>query len=139
MKTLEEEIKLLKTAHQRLFNQYQELIKDYEKLSKLVIQNNDFINQVDIENYQFRNKILKSQPKESFKDGQYYSEIIDDIISIEQVQWNGKEFLNMEVKLIDRNELFKAFVQKGNQPKVGDKIKFTYIITDNKLSKLKVV
>jgi predicted nuclease with TOPRIM domain len=139
MKTIEEEIKLLKTAHQRLFNQYQELNKNYDDLKERFIILNNYIQEVDKENYEFRIKLIKSTPKESFKDGKNYSDIVDEIISSEIVQWNSKQFINMELKLVDRNELFKAFVPKGNEPKVGNKVKFTYIITDNKLSKLKVL
>ena len=45
----------------------------------------------------------------------------------------------MEVKLIGRDELYKVFVLKGNKPNIGNKIRFTFDATDNKLKKLKVL
>lgn len=140
MATIEEELQMVKTAHSRLFNQLKQLESDFNSLIvDANLSNINLTNKIKELQEQIDNFILPPQPKEIFKDASNYTSIIEDIVTIEETIWNNNIYLNMEVKLIGKEELYKIFVLKGNKPYTGNKIRFTYDATDNKLKKLKVL
>ena len=124
--TIEERLTQLEKAHSRLFNQYQNLIKDFEDLKR-------FTNQIDLDLYESI-KELKSrlddlgdtQPKQPFVNGNRYQDVIEEIVSTKKVGWNNKIFLESEIKLKKRPELYKIFVLEKNQPETNDKISFIF-------------
>jgi len=131
---------MLKNAHSRLFNQFKQLENDFNSL--IVETNRSNIHYsaiIKLLQEQIEDIVIPSQPKETFKDGSNYTSTIEEIITIEETIWDKKTCLNMEVKLVDREELFKVFVMKGNKPNAGNKIRFTFDAADNKLKKLKVL
>jgi hypothetical protein len=139
MATIEEELQMVKTAHSRLFNQLKQLESDF---NSLIVDSN-------LSNINLSNKIKQlqeqidsidvvPQPKENFKEGSNYTAIISEFVTIQETQWKNKDFLNIELKLVGRNELYKIFVLKGSKPRVGDKIRFTYQPED-KLYQIKVI
>jgi len=139
MATIEEELKMIKTAHARLFNQFNQLSNDYEKLVKIVGDNYNHFQSINTIMWKEIELKKPAQPKEVFKDANNYTSTIENIVTIEETNWNNNVYLNMEVKLIGREELYKVFVLKGNKPDTGNKIRFTFDATDNKLKKLKVL
>jgi hypothetical protein len=140
MATIEEELQMVKTAHARLFNQLKQVESDLNSLTKDTDQNTfNFASAILELQKQFNSITIPPQPKEIFKDGFNYTSTIEEIITVEETLWNKNICLNMEVKLIGRDELYKVFVLKGNKPNIGNKIRFTFDATDNKLKKLKVL
>jgi hypothetical protein len=141
MATIEEELKMIKTAHGRLFNQFKQLENDINSL--IVDLNLSNINmstkikelQQQIDSYQ-----IPSKPIEQFKNNCCYSSTITEIVSTQEVKWDNKDFLDLDVKLIGRPEqIFKIFISKKNSVEVGNKIRFTFNEEHNKLSKIKVI
>ena len=140
MATVEEELQMVKTAHGRLFNQLKQLENDFNSLIVDANQTNiTLTNKIRVLQEQIDNITIPPQPKEVFKDGNNYTSTIEEIITIEETIWDKKPCLNMEVKLVGRDELYKVFVLKGNKPDAGSKIRFTFDAADNKLKKLKVL
>ncbi len=140
MATIEEELKMVKTAHSRLFNQFKQLENDF---NSLIVDANmstvNISNKIKDLQQQIDNFILPPQSKENFKDGSSYTGEILEIVTIEPTEWKNKSFYNLEVKLVGRDELYKVFVLKENKPRPGNRIRFTYQLQDNKLSGLKVL
>jgi hypothetical protein len=68
-----------------------------------------------------------------------YVEIVEDIVTSKETEWDGKIFNNMLVKLVDKDEIYKVFVQDVNTPNIGNKIKFLFNADENKLSQLKII
>ena len=135
--TIEQRVEQLEKAHSRLFNQYNTLINDFNKLLEDYTMDNQFSDTRYKVILQQMDKLITHQPKESFKDGNVYTSIIDKIITCNEINWRGKDCINMEVKLVDRDEVYNIFVLKGNKPNIGSSIRFTFNSTDNKLSNLK--
>jgi hypothetical protein len=139
MSTIEEEIQMIKTAHSRLFNQLKQLESDFNSLIvESNITNINLGNKIKELQEQLDNVTIVPKPMESFKEGSSYTGIISEIITIEQTEWKGKTFLNIELTLFGRQEIYKIFVLKGNKPSVGNRIRFTYQL-ENKLYQIKVL
>jgi len=135
--TIEERLSQLEKAHSRLFHQYKNLLKDFEDLKKFTqqIDNSCYIKIKEI-NLDIADLKL-SQPKADFIDGNKYQDVIEEIITIEKVDWNNKTCLNLSVKLKSRQELYKTFILQENKPRINDKVTFIYNAKDKKLTKLK--
>ena len=139
MATIEEELQMVKTAHSRLFNQLKQLENDFNSLIVDANQNNISLNnKIKLLQEKLDDITIPTQPKESFKIGSSYTGVISEIVTVEETEWKNKSFLNIELKLIGREELFKVFVLKGNKPSNGNKIRFTYELED-KLYQIKVI
>jgi ribosomal protein L16 Arg81 hydroxylase len=138
MATIEEEVKLLKTAHGRLFNQYKQLENDFNSFivdsNQLNIKLNERLK--DLQEI-INNFTIPSQPKEAFKDGQFYIAVVEELVLEEKKDWNNGKWLKLLIKLKEREELFNAFILEGNKPKPGSIVLFTYKADENKLNKLK--
>jgi hypothetical protein len=137
--TIEERLTQLEKAHSRLFNQYQNLLKDFEKFKSISTSmvNDDY---TKIKNLEERIEQLKdNQPVEQFINGNRYRDVIEEIVTNKKVDWENKIFSQLEVKLRKRPELYKIFVLEKNTPKVNDRITFIYDAEDKKLTKLKCI
>ena len=139
MATIEEELQMIKTAHSRLFNQFKQLENDFNSLIVDANLSNINLNKKikDLQE-EIVNITIPPQPKESFKEGSSYTGEILEIVTVEPTEWKNKSFLNIELKLVGRSELYKIFVLKENKPSVGNKIRFTYQLED-KLIQIKVI
>ncbi len=80
-----------------------------------------------------------SQQRERFQHNLMYLEIVEDIITSTETEWDNKTFNNMLVKLVGKDEVYKIFVSTSNAPVIGSKINFIFNADENKLSKLKIV
>ena len=80
-----------------------------------------------------------TQQRERFQHNLMYVEVVEDVITNKETEWDGKTFNNMLVKLVGKDEVYKVFVQTSNAPVIGSKIKFTFNADENKLSQLKLV
>jgi hypothetical protein len=134
MITIEEELKMIKTAHSRLLNQYKEL----EKLVKIISGKHN-----ELEEYVQKQfiELSNTQPpkvKSSFIIDNIYREQISEIVSSNQVEWQGGQYVSYEIKLKDREEIFTCFISLKYRLMVGFTIKFTYDGT-GKLKQLKIL
>jgi hypothetical protein len=69
-----------------------------------------------------------------------YIEVIEEIITNKETEWEGKQFTNMLVRIAGRpDEVYKIFVSVANAPSVGDSINFIFNADENKLSKLRII
>jgi hypothetical protein len=132
MKELQEQIDMLKKAHQRLFNQYNTLEQNYSKLKEYCERITDIVNET---NTMFKTEIQElkqSQPKKELVPGNMYSELIDELITqSETIEWKGKNFKNIDIKLKGRNEVYSSFVETKYLPiditkYINAKVKFEY-------------
>lgn len=111
--------------------------------NKINILNNNIQNvynysqQVEKELCDLREQI--NQEKKKFQHNLMYVEIVEDIVTSKETEWDGKVFNNMLVKLVDKDEIYKVFVQDVNTPNIGNKIKFLFNADENKLSQLKII
>jgi hypothetical protein len=80
-----------------------------------------------------------TQQRERFQHNLMYVEVVEDVISTKETEWENKTFNNMLVKLVGKDEVYKVFVQTSNAPVIGSKIKFTFNADENKLSLLKLI
>lgn len=81
-----------------------------------------------------------TQRKERFKHNLMYVEVIEQIITNEGTEWDGKQFNNMLVRIAGRpDEVYKIFVSVANTPAVGDSVNFIFNEDENKLSKLRII
>lgn len=139
MATIEEELQMVKTAHSRLFNQLKQLENDFNSLIVDANQNNISLNnKIKLLQEKLDGITIPTQPKENLKRGSSYTGVISEIVTFEETEWKNKKWLNMELKLVGREELFKVFILKGNKPSTGNKIRFTYQEED-KLYSMKVI
>ena len=139
MATIEEELQMVKTAHSRLFNQLKQLESDFNSLIVDSNQSNiNLGNKIKELQEQLNNVNIVPKPMESFKEGSSYTGIISEIITIEQTEWKGKSFFNIELTLFGREEIYKIFILKENKPSAGNRIRFTYQL-ENKLYQVKIL
>jgi hypothetical protein len=132
MEELQEQIDMLKKAHHRLFNQYNNLEINYSILKEYCERMGGI---VDTTNALFRTEIeeLKSsQPKKELVPGNMYSEMIDQLVQqSELVEWKGRNYKNIDIKLKGRDEVYSSFVETKYLPTditkyINAKIKFEY-------------
>lgn len=141
MATIEEELQMVKTAHSRLFNQLKQLESDF---NSLIVDSNQT-------NINLGNKIKELQEqiveisntqtpkvKQPFVIDNTYRETISAVLSTNQVEWNNGQYVNYEIKLKDREEIYTAFISLKYRLVPGFIIKFTY--NDNgKLKNIKII
>jgi hypothetical protein len=141
MATIEEEIQMIKTAHSRLFNQLKQLESDF---NSLIVDSNlcntniaNSIKDLQEQLVELRN----TQPpkvKPALIIDNVYRERISEIISGNKVEWNNGQYMNYEIKLKDREEIFNAFISIKYRLVPGFIIKFTY--SDNsKLKNIRII
>jgi hypothetical protein len=117
----------------------------YQQATEIVINNlveKIFLEQEHIKQVEKElNHLIEqlTQQKERFQHNLMYVEVVEDIITCTETEWENKTFNNMLVKLVGKEEVYKVFTSKSNAPVIGNKINFTYNADENKLSKLKIV
>ena len=119
---------------------YKLIIDLYDKnkvLTQQVVSNHNYAHQVEIELNELKEQL--TQQRERFQHNLMYVEVVEDIITSTETEWDSKTFNNMLVKLVGKDEVYKIFVSTTNAPVIGNKIHFTYNADENKLSKLKIV
>ena len=99
-----------------------------------------YAKQLEKELYELKDVVEQlSQQRERFQHNLMYIEVVEDIITCTETEWDNKTFNNMLVKLVGKEEVYKVFVSTGNAPVIGSKINFIFNADENKLSKLKIV
>jgi hypothetical protein len=117
----------------------------YQQATEIVINNlveKIFLEQEHIKQVEKElNHLIEqlTQQKERFQHNLMYVEVVEDIITCTETEWENKTFNNMLVRLVGKDEVYKIFTSKSNAPVIGNKINFTYNADENKLSKLKIV
>lgn len=115
----------------------------YEKnkiLSGRITSTHNYAQQVEKELCDLREVVEQlTQQKERFQHNLMYLEVVEDIITCTETEWDNKTFNNMLVKLVGKDEVYKVFVSTTNAPVIGSKVHFTFNADENKLSKLKIV
>lgn len=127
----------------KLTQQIEEIIKerdDIKILSGRITSTHNYAQLIDNELDELR-KIVKQliQQRERFQHNLMYLEVVEDIITCTETEWDNKTFNNMLVKLVGKDEVYKVFISTTNAPVIGNKIHFTFNADENKLSKLKIL
>ena len=125
---------------QKLSNDNYDKVESMFFLMTKIMGVHHYANQIEIELYELREQVKQlTQEKERFQHNLMYVEVVEDIITSKETEWDKKTFNNMLVKLVGKEEVYKVFVQTSNAPVIGSKIKFTFNADENKLSQLKLV
>jgi hypothetical protein len=127
----------------KLTQQIEEIIKerdDIKILSGRITSTHNYAQLIDNELDELR-KIVKqlTQQRERFQHNLMYLEVVEDIITCTETEWDNKTFNNMLVKLVGKDEVYKVFISTTNAPVIGHKKHFTFNADENKLSKLKIL
>ena len=134
MATIEEELKMVKTAHSRLLNQHKELEKVVMDLINTQKELNQYVQEQLIE-------MSNTQPpkvKIPFVIDNIYREQISEIISTNQVEWQGGQYVSYEIKFNDRQEIYTCFISLKYRLLSGFTIRFTYD-GNGKLKQLRIL
>ncbi len=128
----------------KLTQQIEEIIKCQQQTDEWVVEKLDEHRSGIIDLYNRFSDLQKqieqlTQQKERFQHNLMYVEVIEDIITNSETEWDNKTFNNMLVKLVGKDEVYKVFVSKSNAPVIGSRIKFIFNADENKLSKLKLI
>ena len=122
--TTEERLLQLEVAHARLFNQYQNLSKDFENLTE----------QLDDKFGELKSFIVASSIEEAAElpetlvHNKDYTGVIAAVIKSTPTKWNNKEWTNWEVKLEGKEDYaYIAFIPTEHQLAAGDKVRFQYV------------
>lgn len=134
MTKIEEELKMIKTAHSRLLNQHKELEKIVLNLLSDQKELNKYVQEQIIE-------MSNTQPpkvKNQFIIGNRYREKVIEIISTKQVEWQGSQYVSYVIKLNEREEIYTAFISLKYNLLPGFMIDFTYE-GEGKLRSIKIM
>ena len=134
MATIEEELKMVKTAHSRLLNQHKEL----EKIVLNLLQDQEELNKYVQEQMIEMNNTQPPKVKNPLVVDNLYREQISEIISTNQVEWQGSQYVSYEIKLKDREEIYTCFISLKYRLMSGFTIRFTYD-GNGKLKQLRIL
>jgi hypothetical protein len=134
MATIEEELKMVKTAHSRLLNQHKELDKLVIKICESQHKFEQYVHEQLIE----LNNTQPPKVKNQLQIGNRYREKIVQVISSKQVEWQGSQYVNYVIKLNEREEIYTAFISLKYNLLAGFLIDFTYD-GDGKLRSIKIL
>ena len=117
-----------------------ELQQVFVKLTQQVVCHHNYAHQIEKELNELREVVEQlTQQREKFQHNLMYVEVVEDIITSTETEWDSKTFNNMLVKLVGKDEVYKVFVSTTNAPVIGNTINFIFNADENKLSKLKVI
>jgi hypothetical protein len=135
LKVIEELLKL----HIKVYNKNIEINNTNNKsIMEIIDTNHRYTQQLEKELNELREQL--TQRKERFQHNLMYIEVIEEIITNKETEWEGKQFTNMLVRIAGRpDEVYKIFVSVANAPSVGDSVNFIFNADDNKLSKLRII
>ena len=122
MSKVEEDLQMMKTAHSRLLNQHKEL----EKLVVLVAGKFNELEKYVQEQLIELNNTQPPKVKSQFIVDNIYREQISEIISTNQKEWQGGQYVAYEIKLNDREEIYTCFISLKYRLLAGFTIRFTY-------------
>jgi hypothetical protein len=134
MATIEEELKMIKTAHHRLLNQHKEL----EKVVLDLINTQKGLNQYVQEQLIQMSNTQPPKVKNPLVIDNIYREQISEIISTNQVEWQGGQYVSYEIKFNDREEIYTCFISLKYRLLAGFTIRFTYD-GNGKLKQLRIL
>ena len=134
MSTVEEELKMVKTAHSRLLNQHKEL----EKIVLNLLQDQKELNKYVQEQMIEMSNIQPPKVNNQFILGNRYREKIVEIISSKQVEWQGSQYVSYVIRLNKREEIYTAFISLKYNLLPGFMIDFTYE-GEGKLKSIKIM
>jgi hypothetical protein len=125
MKTTEERFQQLELAHARLFNQYQNLTKDFENLTEQLDERFS-----DLKSFIVASSI-KEEPAalpETLVHNKDYTAVISTVLKSTPTKWNNNDWTNWEVKLEGKEDyVYIAFIPSEHQLTAGDKVRFQYV------------
>lgn len=140
MKPIDEEIQVLKTAHSRLYNQFQNLIKDHQMLLNYFNELNEKQSNFEKVIYQQVEDLKQIGPirKPEFFAGNIYTAQISEVLSEREVDWNNSKYVNYEIKFKEREEIYLAFISIKYRLLPNFNIKFMYE-GNGKLKNVKII
>ena len=125
MKTTEERIQQLELAHARLFNQYQNLIQDFENLTE---QLDDRFS--ELKSFIVASSIQKDEAPalpDKLQNNVEYKGVITEVVTSTPTKWKDMEYTNWEVRLEGKETyVMVAFIPTEYKLAAGDKVRFTY-------------
>lgn len=136
MKTTEERLLQLETAHSRLYNQFNTLHQDFVKYREVME-----------ERLQNLKGLIKSSTEEeevpalpeTLVNGKEYKAVVTEIIKSTPTKWKNMEYTNWELKLEGKDQyVFVAFIPTEYQVQPGCNVRFTYA-NPFQLRKLKLI
>jgi hypothetical protein len=134
MSTVEEELKMIKTAHSRLLNQHKEL----KELVLLILDKSGKLEKYVQEQLIELNNTQPPKVKSQFIVDNVYREQISEILSTNQVEWQGGQYVSYEIKFNDREEIYTCFISLKYRLLAGFTIRFTYD-GNGKLKQLRIL
>jgi hypothetical protein len=124
MKTNEERFQQLELAHARLYNQYQNLIEDFDNLKE----------QLDERFSDLKSFIVASSTEEvvdlpeTLVHNKDYTGVISAVLKSTPTKWNNNDWTNWEVKLEGKDDYaYIAFIPSEHILAAGDKVRFQYV------------
>jgi|694.fasta_scaffold47907_6 hypothetical protein len=124
MKTTEERFQQLELAHARLYNQYQNLIEDFDNLKE----------QLDERFSDLKSFIVASSTEEVVElpetliHNKDYTGVISAVLKSTPTKWNNNDWTNWEVKLEGKDDYaYIAFIPSEHILAAGDKVRFQYV------------
>ena len=125
MKTTEERFQQLELAHARLFNQYQNLSKDFENLTE---QLDDRFS--ELKSFIVASSIQKDEAPalpDKLQNNVEYKGVITEVVTSTPTKWKDMEYTNWEVRLEGKETyVMVAFIPTEYKLAAGDKVRFTY-------------
>jgi hypothetical protein len=116
---------------------------NYENVKFLegkINETHSYSQQIEKELNELKQVFVKlTQQRGRFQHNLMYVEVVEDIITSTETEWENKSFNNMLVKLVGKDEVYKVFISTTNAPVIGNTIHFIFNADENKLSKLKVL
>jgi len=134
MSKVEEDLQMMKTAHSRLLNQHKEL----EKLVVLVAGKFNELEKYVQEQLIELNNTQPPKVKSQFIVDNVYREQISEILSTNQVEWQGGQYVSYEIKFNGREEIYTCFISLKYRLLAGFTIRFTYD-GNGKLKQLRIL
>jgi hypothetical protein len=135
MKTTEERLLQLETAHSRLYNQFNTLHQDFVKYREVMEERLSNLKGLINTSTEEVPAVLP----ETLINGKEYKAVVTEIIKSTSTKWKGMEYTNWEVKLEGKDKyVFVAFIPTEYKLAAGDNVRFTYG-TPFQLRKLKQI
>ena len=135
---MEKELEILKTAHGRLFNHFNNLLKDYQK--HIESDKNEKINlTLKINELEKRiNFLSENKPIQGFQIGQRYFETIQEVLCKgDKLTYDKDTYYIYEIKLQNYPEVYEAIISSKYHVIKNSQIRFTFD-ENNKLRKTRI-
>ena len=135
MKTTEERLQQLETAHSRLHNQFNTLHQDFVQYRNVMQEDFDNLTeQLDERFSDLKSFIVASSTEEvaelpeTLIHNKDYTGVISAVLKSTPTKWNNNDWTNWEVKLETKDDYaYIAFIPSEHQLAAGDKVRFQYV------------